>query len=734
MTMKYSLLIALALTLGTVTPLNAQQAEATPAAAAPTPSHPFFDWETYPRWSLMTADQALKDIRHSMELTRQRIAEICKVTPNESTYENTFGAFEAMTQELSDAQTLLYHLSATMDSEAIRNAQQEIAPESSAFSSSIYANEDLWNVIREASEQSWVRELSPAKQRFVQQVVDAFKDSGAALSPEQKARKAEIVTELAELTLKFNKNVLDSTNAWELIITDASQLKGLSDDWMKKAAAAALKKGFGTAENPQWLITLQYTSYSEVMQNCDVEATRKLCWEGRQSIGTSAPYDNAPIVARVMELRRELATLLGFGTFADMKAARRMVASGQNAMNFVDSMMHKVKPTFDQEVNDFLSFVSKKTGKTVTSVNPWDMQYYNRMMSQERFNLDYEALRPYYKYENVYRGMFAIYQKLFDINIVEQPSTCLKPGETLPEGHAEVWHPEVRIYKVMDNKSGQHLGSFYFDPFPRSTKRAGAWVMPMRFHAAAPEGQTRKPQLAALCANVNAPVGDHPALLSQLDVTTLFHEFGHMMHCMLTNTELTSHSGTSVSWDFVEQPSQMFENWAWAPEGLAHYAFHHETGELMPKDMQQKLMAGRFFMPASDNMGQLCVAKLDLEMHVNYNEKFKGRDLDTATNELLEPWRTPTTVAGQSIMRTLTHCISGGYAAGYYSYKWAEVLAADGFSRFRKEGIMNTETGAHYRRTILQQGDSKDPNVIFEEFLGRKPNPDALLEQVGLQK
>lgn len=734
MTATHAILMTLALSLAVGSPLAAQQQETTaPATAVAAESNPFFQWDTYPRWSQMTAEQAVIDIRRGMQLAQERIDAICRVTPAESCFENTFGIFETAMEEMDRAGTLLYHLSSTMDSPEIREAQEKLMPEMSVFSSSIIANEKLWAVISDASQQPWVRDLSPARQRLVQQVVDSFRDSGAALSPEQKARKAEIELELSKLTLQFSKNVLDSTNAWQLVITDKAKLAGCGADWMERAAEAAREKGFGTKENPQWLITLQYPSYSEVMKNCDVEETRRLCWEGRTTVGKGGEYDNASIVARVMELRRELATLLGFGTFADMKAARRMVGSGANAINFVDSMMRKVKPTFDREVAEMLEYAGKKSGKQLTAMNPWDISYYSTQMSNERFNLDPEAVRPYYKYENVCKGMFSIFEHLLGITITEQPVACIKPGETLPEGAAEVWHPEVQMFKVTDNKTGAHLGSFYLDPYPRDTKRAGAWVLPMRYGTPAADGKPHAPHLATICGNFNAPVGDKPALLSQLDVTTLFHEFGHMMHCMMGDTELTSHCGTSVSWDFVEQPSQMFENWAWEPEGLAKFAFHYETGELMPADMQQKLIAGRFFMPASDNMNQLCIAKLDLDMHVNYDEKYKGRNMDEAAAALLEPWRMPTTVQGNSIMRHLTHCINGGYAAGYYSYKWAEVLAADGFSRFKAEGVMNAATGAAYREAILSKGDSADPNELFRNFVGREPNPDALLQQMGLK-
>ena len=298
----------------------------------------------------------------------------------------------------------------------------------------------------------------------------------------------------------------------------------------------------------------------------------------------------------------------------------------------------------------------------------------------------------------------------------------------------EVWHPEVRLFEVRDNKSGAHLGSFYLDLFPRATKRGGAWVQPIHYGTPAHDGKPHTPHLALLAGNLSAAGKETPALFSHRDVETIFHEFGHMMHVMLGNTELRSHCGTSVAWDFVELPSQMNENWTWEPEGMATYAVHYKTGEPIPENYVRKMQDVRFFFPAHDNMGQLCIAKLDLEMHMNYAEKFRGRDLDAASAELLDSWRTPMTVQPPSIMRNLTHCISGGYAGAYYSYKWAEVLAADVYTRFLKEGIMNPAVGAAYREEILSKGDSKPAAELYRNFMGRDPNPDALLQKQGLLK
>lgn len=715
-------------------PLQAQEQAAAPAAvAAPAAAaHPFIDWTTYPAWSQLTAKQGVADVRYGLQEARRRVAELCAVKPEDATYENTFAAYERISEALDNADTLLSHLSAVMDSPDMRAAQEELIPELSAFSAELNANEQLWQVIKHAATCPWVSSLSAEKQRYVQQVVDSFKDGGADLSAEKKAYLAKLREEASMLSHKFSKNVLDATNAWELVITDKAKLAGMSDSWMDQAAATALQRGYGTAENPQWVITLDPSSMLEVLKNCDVEETRRLCWEGRVSVGKNAPYDNEPVVARMMELRREIATVLGFGTYADLTTARRMVGSGDKAMAFVDGMMRKVKPAFDRESAELLAYANRKSGKKMEKFNPWDVAYYSHHYAKELYDFDQESLRPYFMVDNVVKGMFSIFSHLYDVRYTEVPTVCLKEGETAPEGKVEVWHPEVRLFEVYDNKTNAHLGSFYMDIYPRASKRAGAWVMGMRHGEPAANGKPHSPHLATLCGNLTPAVGDKPALFSHYDVETMFHEFGHMMHQMLGDSELISHMGTSVAWDFVELPSQLNENWTWEPEGIATYAFHYQTGEPMPKELMDKMLAGRYFMPATDNMSQLRIAKLDLEIHVNYNEKFKGRPLDEASEELLEPWRMPMTVPTPSIFRNLTHCMTGGYSAGYYSYKWAEVLAADAFTRFKNEGVMNAKTGAAYREAILSKGDSKPAAEVFRDFMGRDPNPDALLQSQGL--
>ncbi len=714
---------------GNLTPLQAETTQAGLSAA----QHPYLAWEgLYPSWSALTPQRGVADIRKGIELAQQRIEAICQVQPGQATWENTFAVYDALDLELGYADQLMSNMAYLMDSPEWRAAMDEASPLLAEYNASITSNERLWAVLRGASTQPWVRQLSPARQRFVQQVVDSFKDSGADLPADKKARKLEIEKELAALYLKFDKNCKDSANAWQLVIKDKAQLAGMSPEWMSRAATKAQERGFGTPETPQWLITLDYASVVDVLRYCDVAETRRLCWEGRCSEGNTPQFDNAPVVDRVMALRSELATLLGFGTYADKVTARRMVGSGAAALEFVDNLMRSVKPAFDRDVAQLLEFASKREGRRITQVNPWDVSYYMSQMSKEICGFDSEALRPYHKKENVVSGMFSIYESLYNIRISEVPTRCLKPGEQLAPGEVEVWHPEVKLYAIHDVATGRHMGSVYMDLHPRTTKRDGAWVMGVR-HYPVVNGE-RPPHLCVLVCNLKSPTASKPALFTHMDVLTIFHEFGHALHSMLSDTELCSHAGTRVARDFVELPSQINENWVWIPEGVMAYARHWETDAPLPAELLKKLQASRFFLPGFDMMSQLRMAKLDLEMHINYETKFRGRNLDEASRQLLDPWTLPLSKSSPSVMRCLSHCVSSGYAAGYYSYKWAEVLAADAFTRFEKEGTENAATGADFRREVLSTGGSRTAAETFRAFMGRDPNPDALLQQQGMVK
>ncbi len=725
--MKYATLIKSACFVAALSPLAVAQFPAPSAEAPARAEHPMFRTQLYPAWSAMTPKQAMLDTEAAVLLAQHHISVLCSLTPEQMTFENTFLAYGEAVAELEQTQQYMHHLIAVKDDRLLQQVQAYLMGALTQFDAQLMQNERLWQVIKTASEQPWVQQLSPEQKLIVDQTVLHFIHSGADLNDEQKKRKAEINLQLGRLAMQYGKNVQEATAAWSLLITDPAELRGLPPARMAMAEAEARARGLATPDKPAWLITLNTGLAMDVVATCHVAETRRKCWEGTKTPGAGTQYDNAPIIAAMMQLRHEYAQLIGYNNYADMKAATRMMKDGQAALDFVDGLMRELKPAFDAENAQLLEYMSQLMNEPVSQINPWDERKYASMMAGERYAFNTASVRPYLEKERVVQGLFSLCSKLFGVTYTELPTAFVQPGQQAPADCAEVWHPEVKLYAVHDTQTGQHLGSFYFDLHPRKGKRAGAWCMPLRM------GDGQEPHLAALVANFGTAAPGQPVLFSHPELQIFFHEFGHMMHYMLGRTRYRRHCSPSVAWDFAEMPSQMLENWAWQPEALATFAFHHETGEPLPQESLQKLAASRFFMPATNNMRSLCIAKLDLEMHMNYAQKFAGKDLDAVCAEMLSPYTAPFSVQSPSIMRNLMHCFQGGYAAGYYTYKWSETLSADAFLRFKKDGLFNADTGAAYRKAILEKGASKPADAIFRDFMGRDADPDALLKSQGLK-
>ena len=391
----------------------------------------------------------------------------------------------------------------------------------------------------------------------------------------------------------------------------------------------------------------------------------------------------------------------------------------------------RVLPAFRREQEEIRRFAEEQSGRSIPVMKPWDVAFWSEKRRKALYDFDSEELRPYYSLPQVMEGMFSIYAGLYGIRFVERPTACLKEGEPLPEGAVEVWHPEVRYYEVYDEESGEILGAFYADWYPRESKRAGAWMDCLSCGLPPAEGRPRLPHLALMCGNLSRPSGDRPALLTHREVETVFHEFGHLLHQTLSNVEVRSLAGCNVAWDFVELPSQINENWTWEPEAIDRYARHWQSGELMPEALKRKMIAARNCGAASDFMRQLCFGKLDLELHV-HTARYLNRDVEEVDREILADYRVPLTEQGPSMLRAFSHIFDGGYESGYYSYKWAEMLEADAFRRFAEEGVFNPQTGRDFRRCILSQGNSRPAAELFRDFMHRDPDPEALLRRSGI--
>lgn len=699
--------------------------------------HPFLDPSFQVPWSKLKPECVKPDMKAAIDQARSLIQAICDQNPDQTSYESTFAALESATEALNLGWGRLMHLHSVMDNPEQRAAIDEVMPEIVTFFASIPLNQALWDVLKVAATAPWVDELSDTKKRFIQETIADFKESGAELSDTDKQRFASIQSELSVLTKKFADNVLDSTNAWELIVTNPDLLAGLPEANIEAARLDALSKGHGSESAPAWRFTQQYTSYAPVLQFAHSDELRKQVWEGAGSIGTGK-FDNAELINKILKLRQEKANLLGFKCFADYTTSRRMAETGTNALEFINHLHDEVKPMFLQEMEDILRYRNEKTGEQATMLRPWEVSYWAELRKQELYSFNEEDLRPYYSVSKVMQGMFDIYSGLYGLEVRQRPTfyseNGVRPTNT-PEDAVEVWHPDVLFYEIWDAKTKEHLGSFYADWHPRDSKRGGAWMNCLSCGLPPINGAPRQPHLGLMCGNMTKPVGNTPALLNHREVETIFHEFGHLLHQLLSNVEVKSLSGTNVAWDFVELPSQINENWCWERESVAKYASHFETGAPIPDELFDKMRSARNYMSATAFMRQLTFGKLDLELHVS-TEAFLNRDIEEVDREILTDYRVPMTEQSSSVARRLTHIFSDptGYAAGYYSYKWAEVLEADAFSRFLKEGVLNPKTGSDFRRCILSKGNSKPAGELFRDFMGRNPDAEALLVKSGIHQ
>jgi len=686
--------------------------------------HPFLTPEFHIRWSTLVPEAVGPDIRHALDQAKAAIEAICSQDPAAATYESTFAALEKATEALDHGWGRLEHLDSVCDNPAQREALNGMLPDVTAFYSSIHLNERLWKIIKHVGEGDAIRSLDPVRKRFVVETLADFRQSGADLPADRKARCAAIEAELSKLTKQYSERVLDSTNAWELVVADESRLIGLPESAKSAAAANARAKGH---EAPAWRFTLQFPSMYPVLQHAEDDSLRREVWEASNQVGLGGDFDNTALVWKILELRKEKAAILGFDHFADLTLLRRMARDGATALRFVEDMHARVRPAFLAEYRQLCQYKAAKTGLPEDLLEPWEIAYWAERQRQENYDLDDEVLRPYFPVDGVMAGMFEIASRLFAITILPKETAFLTNGETAGGEVVEVWHPDVSFYEIHDSETGEHLGSFYADWHPRESKRGGAWMNSLH------TGGPGEPHLGLIIGNMTPPVDGRAAQLTHGEVETIFHEFGHLLHGLLSRVPVKALSGTNVPWDFVELPSQIMENFCWERETLDHFARHYETGEPIPDDLFRKMIAAKNYMSASAFMRQLALGKIDLECHVRL-DAYLGRDLDAIDREILTDYRAPVKTRAPSMLRRFNHIFGSptGYAAGYYSYKWAEVLDADAFTRFATEGVLNPVTGRDFREHILSKGNSAPADELYRRFMGRDPELEPLLVRSGL--
>ncbi len=626
----------------------------------------------------------------------------------ERTYDNVLLGLDTMTEPLDFAMSIVRHLESVATYPALRAAFNAIQGPVSQFYSSIPLDRPLWEAVKAVEQSAASAELSPVHRRFLQKTVKGFRRAGADLNDQDKHKLEEIDVALTQATTKFSQNVLDATNAYELVITDQSKLAGLPESALMAASESAKAKG-----REGWRFTLQAPSYVAAITYLDDRTIRQQLWDASNQRATSGQFDNRSLITEILRLRREKARLLGYRDFADLVLEERMAKSGADAQAFLDDLYSKTKPHFDQE-NESLAKLGRELGYEI--IRPWDVSYLSERQRRALYDFDEEELRPYFELDRVVAGMFDIFSRILGIKVREE----------LP---VPAWDPAVKYYRVEDASSRILLGSFYTDWFPRENKRGGAW-MDSLLTGNPDEG---RPHVGLIAGNLTPPVGATPALLTHREVETIFHEFGHLLHHTLSRVPVRSLAGASVPWDFVELPSQIMENWTMEQEALHLFAREYQTGEAIPDELFEKMRRARTFRSANLQMRQLGLGTVDLKLHREFDPE-GGEDVMEYARDIAVRFTPATLPADYGMLASFTHLFSSpvAYGAGYYSYKWAEVLDADAFTRFRREGIFNAETGSAYRRHILEQGDADDPVELYRRFMGRDPDAKALLERLGL--
>ena len=643
------------------------------------------------------------------ELLRQSRENIDRIVEDREprTFISTMMAYDSATEGLEYAMGIVKHLESVATTPELRAAYNKVQPDVSAFYSSLPLNEGLWRAIQAYAGTDEAKGLTGTRKRFLTKTVDFFRRHGAELDMEGKARLSAIDVELSKITTRFSENVLDSTNLFELILTDEASLAGLPESARDAARESARSKG-----SDGWRFTLQAPSYLALMTYLDNGEIRERMWRAYSNRAVDTEHDNRPLIGEILRLRREKANLLGFPDFADLVLDDRMAHRGERAQQFLADLKSKTERRFEEENRELVEFSGK------SKLEPWDVGYYSEKQRAALYDFDEEELRPYFPLESVVKGMFDIVRRLYGISVVERPG-------------APAWDPEVKYYEIHD-ESGEMLGAFYADWFPRENKRGGAWMD--AFITGVDSGNRFTPHAGLICGNVTPPVAGRPALLTHREVETIFHEFGHLLHHSLSRVEVRSLAGANVAWDFVELPSQIMENWCWEREALDLFARHYKTGETIPEDLFQKMRRARRFRAANAQMRQLGFGYIDLALHREYSPERDGDVMEYArkVGQQFSPAKLP---REYNMIAGFTHLFASpvGYGAGYYSYKWAEVLDADAFTRFRDEGIFSRDTGLQFRRKILAKGDSEDPAELYRSFMGRDPDPNALLERSGLR-
>ena len=639
-------------------------------------------------------------------------AEVDAIVANteEPTFENTIEAMEYSGKTLNTVAGIFYNLMEANTDDQMQAVAEQIAPMMTEFSMYVSLNQDLFQRVKAVYEKRNELGLAQDQMKLLEDNYKSFVRGGANLSDEDKALYSKWSEELSLATLAFGKNVLAATNAYTLNITDSTQLAGLPEYVKTMGAETAAEKGLDG-----WAFTLDYPSFGPFMKYSTVRDLRKDMWLAYNTKATEGENDNSEIVKNIIDLRIKIANILGYETYADYALEERMAKNRQTVNEFVKNLLEPSMKYAKKDVADVLAY-AKKNGFEGKELMPWDFSFWSERYQEAEYSLNAEELKPYFQLESCIDAVFGLATRLYGITFKEL--------DNVP-----VYHKDVKVYEVLD-ADGSHLALFYADFFPRASKRGGAWMTEFRGQKIE-NGVEYRPFISIVC-NFTKPTADAPSLITHDELTTFLHEFGHALHGIMAQGRYPSLTGTNVSRDFVELPSQIMENWAFEPEYLNSFAKHYQTGEPIPADLIEKIVAAKNYLAGYAQVRQLHFGYLDMAWHTLTSLPSENA-VDFEQNTLA-PYAVMPAVEGAAFSTSFSHIFSGGYSAGYYSYKWAEVLEADAFSLFKEKGIFNTDVAASFRKNILEKGGAEDEAVIYRNFRGHDPQPEALMEKLGLTR
>ncbi|MFZ3228664.1 MAG: M3 family metallopeptidase [Pseudobdellovibrio sp.] len=658
-------------------------------------------------FDLIKVEHYLPALTIALDEAKKNIAAI--KNQKEITFENTILALEASSEKADMVSSIYFNLFSAEASEAHQALAQHISPVLSAFASDISLDAELFNKIKFVYDNLSKLNLTPEQSRVTEKMYLDFARNGALLSIEKKDRLRQLDQELSTLSPQFSENTLKATNAFELWITSATDLAGLPEGAIEAAAQSAEAKG----KKGQWLFTLNAPSLMPFLMYADSSALREKMWHATSTKAFGGDFDNSGLIKKMITLKFERAQILGYATFADYVLEERMAKNTDTVFTFLKRLVDPSRKAADKDLSELQIFRKELNGSS--EIKPWDFNYYSEKLKEKKYAFNEEELRPYFKLENVIEGVFEHAQKLFGLTF--------KSATGIP-----VYHPDVKTFEVFDQVTNNYVGLFYMDFFPRETKKGGAWMTSYREQGIW-QNELKRPHISIVC-NFTKPTPTKPSLLSYDEVRTLFHEFGHALHGLLSMCTYRSVAGTNVYWDFVELPSQIMENWAGEKEGLDLFAKHYETNEPIPAELVQKIKTSSKFQAGWHSLRQLSFAWLDMKWHTTNPKEIN--DIDQFETDVDAYTRLLPKEAGTNKSCSFGHIFGGGYAAGYYSYKWAEVLDADAFEFFKEKGLFSKEVATKFKDAILSRGGSAHPMDLYKEFRGREPDPNSLLRRDGL--